>query len=283
MGRLSFGVKAAQGHATYEEMLRVWKDADRNDAFDHSWTYDHLAPVQKDLDGACLDGWMLLMAMATETQRIRMGVMVTGNTYRHPGVLAKMATTVDVVSGGRLDFGVGAGWNEYEHHSMGIPLYAPGERLRRFEEACEIWKRLFTQHLTDFDGQHYQLQEARHEPKPIQKPHPPFIIGGNGEKMTLRIAAKYADIWSFNGGDIDTFKHKVNVLHQHCADIGRDPSEIRLSMQSRVDYDNLQASIDQLNEFTAAGISHIILYLQAPFPADIVDRLAEEVVQQVAT
>lgn len=281
MSSLSFGIKTAQGHAEYDEMLRVWKQTDQDETFDHLWLYDHLAPVQIDLDGACLDGWTLLANMAAVTSRVRMGLMVTGNTYRHPAVLAKIATTVDVVSNGRLDFGVGAGWNEYEHHSTGIPLDPPGPRLRRFEEACEIWKRLFTQHLTDFDGRYYQLKEARNEPKPVQKPHPPFIIGGNGEKITLRIVAKYADIWNFNGSEIDVFKHKLGVLHQHCADIGRDPADIRTSIQSRVNYDDLQATVDHVQEFVDAGVTHVVFYLQAPWPDDIVSRLSNEVVPKI--
>jgi alkanesulfonate monooxygenase SsuD/methylene tetrahydromethanopterin reductase-like flavin-dependent oxidoreductase (luciferase family) len=132
-------------------------------------------------------------------------------------VLANTAATLDVISGGRLDLGIGAGWNQYEHDSMGIPLYPPGERIRRLGEACEIARRLFTQHLTDFDGHYYQLKQARLEPKPVQKPYPPFVIGGGGEKLTLRVAARYADIWNFSGSDPEAFRHKVDVLHEHCA------------------------------------------------------------------
>jgi F420-dependent oxidoreductase-like protein len=281
MARLSFGVKTAQQHSTYPAMLDVWKEADTTPIFEHAWLFDHFAPIQGDLDGPCVDGWTLLAALAAETERIRLGLMVTGNTYRHPAVLAKIATTVDVVSDGRLDFGVGAGWNEYEHHSMGIPLYPPGQRLRRFEEACEIWKRLFTQHLTDFDGRYYQLKEARNEPKPVQQPHPPFVIGGSGEQITLRVVAKYADVWNFNGRDVDTFNHKLNVLRQHCADVGRDIDEIQLSIQSAVDYDNLDNTIHQVQSFVDAGVTHIILNLRPPYPDGIVTRLAEEVVPKI--
>jgi F420-dependent oxidoreductase-like protein len=278
MANLSFGVKAAQGHAEYPDMLRIWKETDRNEAFEHCWLFDHLAPVQIDLDGACLDGWSLLAAMATETERVRIGLMVAGATYRHPAIMAKVATTVDIISDGRLDFGVGAGWNVYEHESTGIPLYSPGERLRRFEESCEIWRRLFTEPLVNFDGRYFQLKDARHEPKPVQKPHPPFIIGGNGEKMTLRIAAKYADIWSFNGADLEIFEHKRNVLRRHCEAIGRDESEIEKSIQLRINYDDLAPTVEQIKAFAGAGVTHFILYLQAPFQDGIVERLANEVV-----
>jgi F420-dependent oxidoreductase-like protein len=281
MAQLHFGVKTAQHHASYPAMLKVWQEADEIPTFEHAWLFDHFAPIQGDLDGPCLDGWTLLSALAAQTQRIRVGLMVTGNTYRHPAVLAKIATTVDVVSNGRLDFGVGAGWNEYEHSSMGIPLYPPGQRLRRFEEACEIWKRLFTQHLTDFDGRYYQLKEARNEPKPVQQPYPPFVIGGSGEQITLRVVAKYADVWNFNGRDVEMFNHKFNVLREHCSAVGRDPNEIELSIQARVDYDNLQNTVNQVQEFVDAGVTHIILNLSPPYPDGIVTRLAEEVVPNV--
>ena len=197
MTRLRWGIKTAQQHTTYDAMLTVWQEADRTPAFEHAWLFDHFAPIQGDLDGPCFEGWTLLAALAAQTSRLRLGLMVAGNTYRHPAVHAHMAATVDVISNGRLDFGVGAGWNEYEHQSMGIPLYAPGERIRRLGEACEITRRLFTQHLTDFDGRYYQLKQARCEPKPVQKPYPPFVIGGGGEQLTLRVVARYADVWNF--------------------------------------------------------------------------------------
>src|SRR5436305_3151767 len=231
MAKLSFGVKTAPQHVTYEAMLPVWQEADAIPAFEHAWLFDHFAPIHSDVNGPCLEGWTTLAAYAALTKRLRVGLMVTGNTYRHPAVLAHMAATVDVISNGRLDFGIGAGWNEYEHTSMGIPLYTPGERIRRFGEACEIIKRLFTQHLTDFDGRYYQLKEARCEPKPIQKPYPPFVIGGGGEQLTLRIVAQYADVWNFAGGPVENFTHKIGVLRGHCAAVGRDPGEIKLSVQ----------------------------------------------------
>lgn len=281
MPKLRWGVKTAPQHTTYEAMLEVWKEADATPVFEHAWLFDHFAPIFSDVDGPCLEGWTLLAAYAAQTTRIRVGLMVTGNTYRHPAVLAKIAATVDVISNGRLDLGIGAGWNEYEHTSMGIPLYAPGERIRRFGEACEIIKRLFTQHLTDFDGRYYQLKEARCEPKPVQKPYPPFVIGGGGEQLTLRIVARYADVWNFAGGSVETFKHKIEVLHQHCAAVGRDPAEIELSVQVGVNYDNLQETIDTVQGFVDAGATHLILNLRAPYPSGIVTRLAEEVVPRV--
>src|SRR6266567_3176148 len=142
---LSFGVKTAPQHTTYKDMLRVWQEADEIPAIEHAWLFDHFIPIFGDINGPCLEGWTLLSAYAALTKRVRLGLMVTGNTYRHPAVLAKMAATVDIISHGRLDFGIGAGWNEQEHQMYGIPLYAPGERIRRLGEACEVIKRLWTE------------------------------------------------------------------------------------------------------------------------------------------
>src|SRR5215210_6571580 len=259
MTRLRWGVKTAPQHTTYDALLQVWQEADRTPAFEHAWLFDHFNPIQGDLDGPCLEGWTLLAAYAARTTRLRVGLMVTGNTYRHPAVLANMAATVDVISNGRLDLGIGAGWNEYEHTSMGIPLYPPGQRIRRLGEACEIIKRLFTQHLTDFDGRYYQLKQARCEPKPIQKPYPPFVIGGGGERLTLRVAAQYADIWNFGGGSsIEIFAHKVKVLHDHCAAVGRDPAEIELSVQVAVNYTNLDETVAIVQDYVNSGATHLI-------------------------
>src|ERR687886_516504 len=143
-----FDIKTSPQFVSYEDMLRVWQEADDLPAISGAWLFDHFMPLGPDQTGPIFEGWTLLAALAAQTKRLRIGLMVTGNTYRHPAVLAHIAATLDVISGGRLDFGIGAGWNEYEHRSMGIPLYAPGERIRRLGEACEIVKQLFTQHLT---------------------------------------------------------------------------------------------------------------------------------------
>src|SRR5215217_399250 len=276
MTKLRWGVKTAPQHTTYDAMLEVWQDADKERTFEHAWLFDHFNPIQGELDGPCFEGWTLLAALAAQTSRLRLGLMVAGNTYRNPAVHAHMAATVDVISNGRLEFGVGAGWNEYEHQSMGIPLYAPGERIRRLGEACEITRRLWTQQLTDFDGRYYQLAQARCEPKPVQKPYPPFVIGGSGEQLTLRVVARHADVWNFGGGDPEQFKHKVRVLHDHCSAVGRDPSEIALSIQTTVFPNDLQKTIDAVQGLVDVGATHLILNLRPPIPAGIVARVAEE-------
>ena len=176
-----------------------------------------------------MEGWITLTALAQATTRLRMGTLVTGIHYRHPAVLANMATTLDIVSGGRLELGIGAGWNEEESGAYGIELGTPRQRSDRFEEACEVIVGLLTQETTTFKGQYYQLTDARNEPKAVQRPHPPICIGGSGEKRTLRTAARFAQHWNFLGGTPEEFARKRDILHQHCEDLGRDPKEILLS------------------------------------------------------
>jgi F420-dependent oxidoreductase-like protein len=278
---LTFGIKTAPQHTSYEDMLTVWQEAEDIPVIEHAWLFDHFAPIQGDVAGPCLEGWTVLAAFAAVTKRLRLGLMVTGNTYRQPAVLAKIAATVDVISQGRLDFGIGAGWNEYEHRSMGIPLYKPGERIRRLDEACEVIKRLFAEPTVDFDGRYYQLKEARSEPKPVQKPHPPFVIGGSGEQLTLRVVAKHADVWNYSGDSVDEFRHKVDVLRGHCAAIGRDPDEIALSYQHRVRVDDLAASVDVLRGYVEAGATHLVINLPPPHTEGMATRVAEEIIAKV--
>ena len=275
---LRFGIKTAQQFTTYEDILRVWQEADSVASIEHAWAFDHFIPLGSDITGPQLEGWTLLGALAARTERLRVGLMVTGNIYRHPAVLAKMGATVDVISHGRLDFGIGAGWNEIECNMYGIPLYAPGERIRRLGEACEVVKRLWTETVANFDGKYYQLKDARCEPKPVQKPYPPYVIGGGGEQLTLRVVAQYANIWNFVGGGIESFRHKSEVLDSHCAAIERDPNTIERSIQMLINYHNPAATLNEIKPYIEAGATHIILNLRAPYPENIVHRLAEEIV-----
>jgi F420-dependent oxidoreductase-like protein len=276
--RLRFGIKTAQQFTTYEDILRVWTEADGIPSIEHAWAFDHFIPLGPDPTGPQLEGWTLLGALAARTERVRLGLMVTGNIYRHPAVLANIATTVDIISRGRLDFGIGAGWNELECSMYGIELYSTGERIRRLGEACEVIKLLWTQTVANFDGKYYHLEDARCEPKPVQKPYPPFVIGGGGEQLTLRIVAQYASVWNFAGGDVETFRHKSEVLDGHCAAIGRDPRAIERSIQWPINYNNMGEVRDDIRPYIEAGASHIILNLRAPYPEKIVHTLAEEIV-----
>ena len=276
--KLRFGIKTAQQFTTYEDILRVWTEADSIPGIEHAWAFDHFIPLGPDPTGPQLEGWTLLGALAARTQRVRLGLMVTGNIYRHPAVLANMATTVDIISQGRLDFGLGAGWNELECSMYGIELYSTGERIRRLGEACEVIKLLWTQTVANFDGKYYHLMDARCEPKPVQKPYPPFVIGGGGEQLTLRIVAQYASVWNFAGGDVETFRHKNEVLDGHCAAIGRDSRTIERSIQWPINYNNMGEVRDDIRPYIEAGANHIILNLRAPYPERIVHTLAEEIV-----
>src|SRR5579863_7944452 len=276
--RLSFGIKTAPQHTTYDEILRVWREADEQPLLEHAWLFDHFMPIVGDPAGPCLEGWSLITALAALTRRLRVGLMVTGNTYRHPAVLANIGATVDIISHGRLDFGIGAGWNELESNMYGIPLYTPGERIRRLGEACEVIKRLWTETVANFDGKYYQLKDARCEPKPVQKPYPPFVIGGSGEQLTLRVVAQYANVWNFVGGSVETLRHKLEVLAGHCAAIGRDPSTIELSIQNLVNQEKPTETRDQIRPYIEASATHIILNLRPPYPENIVHKVADEVI-----
>lgn len=278
--RLSFGIKTSpQNDAHYEDMLRVWEEADELPEIEHAWLFDHFMAIAGDPSGPCLEGWTLLAAMAARTRRMRIGLMVTGNTYRHPAVLAKIGATTDIISNGRLDFGIGAGWNEIEHNAYGIPLYKPGQRIRRLAEACEAIRLLWTEKAPSFNGKYYQLQEAFCEPKPIQKPYPPFVLGGGGEQLTLRVVAQYADIWNHTGGDVEVFKHKMAVLDEHCAAIGRDPSTIQRSVQLRFTPGDWETARKQARNYIDAGATHIILILLPPYTKNIAHNIVKEVIE----
>src|SRR5215475_2008357 len=226
---MRFAFKTAPQHTNWNAMLEVWRAADDIEIFESGWTFDHFYPIHSDSNGPCLEGWTTLTALAQATKRLRLGTLVTGIHYRHPAVLANMAATLDVVSGGRLELGIGAGWNEEESGAYGIELGSMRERFDRFEEACEVLTSLLSQETTDFDGKYYQLTGARCEPKGPQRPHPPICIGGSGERRTLRTTARYAQRWNFVGGPPEDFARKRDVLFAHCRDLGRDPAEITLS------------------------------------------------------
>ncbi len=253
---MRFGLKLSQA-ATIDEYRTVWRIADEA-GFDHFWNMDHFASLGGDPTLDIFDAWTLLAAAAESTTRVRIGCMVTGNTYRHPGVLAKMAATVDHVSGGRLEFGLGAAWAENEHTMLGLPFGTVGERMDRFEEALHVVKNLWTQPTTTFEGTHYQLEDAIAEPKPVQKPHPPIWIGGSGRKRTLRLVAEHADVWNWPGADTDEFAELSGVLDRHCQDVGRDPTEVRKSVQLRPGPD-VSLIVPVIEEFAELGVTEFIL------------------------
>ncbi len=257
-------------------MLAVWKEADDIEVFESGWTFDHFYPIFSDSTGPCLEGWVTLTALAQATTRLRLGNLVSGIHYRHPAVLANMAATLDVVSDGRLELGIGAGWNEEESGAYGMELGTPGQRSDRFEEACEVIVGLLSQETTDFSGSYYQLTQARCEPKGPQRPHPPLCIGGSGERRTLRTAARFAQHWNYVGGSPEEFVHKREVLYEHCGDIGRDPAEITLSSHVRLPPGgDVKAAAETAAALGAVGVDLAIIQLPVPFDPSVLTPLAD--------
>ncbi|MET7898699.1 LLM class F420-dependent oxidoreductase [Streptomyces mirabilis] len=271
---MRFAFKTSPQGTTWDAMLQVWRAADDIEMFESGWTSDHFYPTHS-ADPALprLEGWITLTALAQATSRLRMGTLVTGIHYRHPAVPANMAATLDIVSGGRLELGIGTGWNQEESSAYGIELGTPKERSDRFEEACEVITGLLSRESTTFKGSYYELTGARCNPKPVQRPHPPLCIGGSGEKRTLRTAARFAQHWNFDSGTVGQFIRARDVLHQHCADIRWDPAEILLSGQVRFSGDPA-ATAATAAELGEAGAELAIVYLPPPCTAAVLEPLA---------
>lgn len=272
MAEMRYGLKVSQ-NATIDQLRTVWRVADEA-GFDHCWCMDHFATLGPRDDGPIFEAWTLLAGMAAATSRTRIGCMVTGNTYRHPAVLAKAAVTVDHLSGGRLEFGLGAGWAENEHTMLGLPFGATRDRADWLEEACELIRSLWTQQRTSFDGKHYKLTGAIAEPKPVQQPHPPIWIGGSGRQRTLRITARYADVWNASGGTPEQVAEASAVLDQRCAEIGRDPAQIRRSVQLRVAEAD-DGLLELAQSYRTVGVTEVVLILHSQNPAGLAEQIAD--------
>ena len=283
--KLHFGIKTTQ-YFPYEVIRRVWLEADTIPAIEHAWLFDHPMPIMRsDPSGPCPDGWTLLTALAAQTKRLRLGLMVASNANQTPPQLAKRAATVDIISNGRLEFGIGAGGSvEREHTAYGTPLFPAAESIRRLGEACQIIRRMWTEPVVDFEGRYYQFKEIYCEPKPVQKPMPPFVIGGVGEQLTLRVVAQYADVWNYPRyplGTVEEFQHKNQILDKYCAEIGRDPDSLVRSVQFIIDPKENPATTRQVvQSFVAAGATHIVL---GPRSMDegIAHWLAEEIIEPI--
>jgi F420-dependent oxidoreductase-like protein len=221
---MKFAIFTGMTGTTWDEVLALWRHGDQT-GWDAACVTDHFMPNTADRVGDTLECWTALAALAGLTTRLRVGTIVSGNTYRHPALLAKMAANVDIISGGRLICGMGAGWQENEHQAYGLPFYTVAERLQRLDEACQVLNMLWTQERSTFKGKYYQLDDAPLMPKPVQKPRPELMIGGGGEKVTLKIVARWADHWNVWGGP-DTLAKKGRILDGYCAAIGRDPKTI---------------------------------------------------------
>jgi alkanesulfonate monooxygenase SsuD/methylene tetrahydromethanopterin reductase-like flavin-dependent oxidoreductase (luciferase family) len=270
--RPSFGIVTAPQQVHYADVLRVWREADAVPEIDHAWLFDHLLPIGGPLDGPILEGWTLLSALAAQTERLRLGLLVTSNRIRPPALLAKIATTVDHVSGGRLEFGIGAGsrpsipWARREYEAHGLPYQDFGDSVGALDEACTVIRRLWTEDEPfDFAGTHVQLTGAFGNPKPLQRPHPPILIGGRAS-ATLRVVARHADRWNIPGGDLDDALGRSALLDRYCAEIGRDPATITRSIHLPVSYDEPDVTRKAIAETLGAGFTHVTLGLPAPWP-----------------
>jgi F420-dependent oxidoreductase-like protein len=275
---LRFGIKVAQMDGAYAEMRGAWLEADRL-GFDTGWGHDHLLN-QNDIARPEDEGWTVLTALLVQSRRIRGGLMVTANTFRHPAVLAKIATTVDIVSGGRLEVGLGAGWFEEEHRQYGLSLPPIGERMRRLEESCQILEALWKEPRATVEGKYYQIREAYHEPKPVQRPHPPLVIGTSGERVGLRIAARHAQTWNMARATPAEFCKKSALLDQYCREIGRDPAEIERSIQFLPDAMRGDVAATA-RDFIGAGATHLIFSVPVPYSAAAVRWVWDEIVARI--
>jgi F420-dependent oxidoreductase-like protein len=225
--------------------------------FESLWVYDHFHTVPTPTQEATYEAWTLMASLAAVTSTVRLGQMCTCNTYRPPSYLAKVAASIDVISGGRLEMGIGAGWYEHEHDGYGYPFLEPGPRIRMLEEGLEIMKAMWTEDVVDYDGRHYRLQGAICQPKPLQSPHIPLWVAGGGEQLTLRVAARHAQYTNF-GVKPEWFSHKSDVLAGHCRDVGRDFDEITRSANFNIVCADTEADVaDRIGMVKARFVEHV--------------------------
>ncbi len=315
MTKMRFGIQTSLNNVEWREIADMWRFLDRETQFHSVWTFDHFVPpgVGQDQAANCFEGWAGLAALASMTERVRIGCLVTGVTYRHPSVLAKMAATVDHISNGRLSFGIGAAWHEPEHRMYGIDFPPVKERQDRLEEAVHLTKLLFeAEGRVNFEGKYYQLRDAVFVPRCVQKPHPPIMVGGGGEKRTLRTLAKYGDVMNVFGTP-DAVRGKIAALEAHCRAVGRDPAEIQRTISAIMIVSDNQGMVDRVagavgagmglkadeakkqlpigppahvrevvERYAEAGVSGIIMQTQGPWKREVYQRINDEVVAPFA-
>ncbi len=302
-----FGIQTGQQSSPWADILDLWQKADAW-GYDSLWGFDHFYPIFVDPEGPCLEGWTMLGALAQATRRARVGLLVSGNTYRHPCVTAKMAATLDHVSGGRLNLGIGSGWFEREHHDFGIDFMTIPRRLEALDEACRIILGMLTQERTTVHGKHYTVTDALGLPKPLHQPHPPIMIGGTGEKVLLRIVARYADMWNA-GLSAERMAALGDVIRRHADAADRDADKIEKTVMIPLCYRaapereafmcQLMANMRQTTpeaaraqvmiggkdecletvaRYRRAGVTHFIFMTFAPYFVDEIQAFAEEVI-----
>ncbi len=286
-----FGIQTAPQNVTFEELRDCWQTADRA-GFDIAYVFDHFIPIFSDEDGPCMECFTTLTALACATEKIRVSTLVVGNSYRHPAVLANICATLDVISGGRFELGIGAGWWEREYRAYGMEFPPIGRRIRMMEEAVRVIRLLGTENAPSFKGRYYTLDDARMEPKPVQKPCFPIFIGGRGEQLTLRAVARVGDGWNIIGTNLEEFERKLGVLLEHCEREGRDPAEIRKSVAMRFSgmrplppgtpaggaiTGSIDEMAEQVSRLVDAGADEITLSMRAPYDLDGLARFGQEV------
>ena len=304
--RILFGIQTGQQDVTYAQVKEIWKEAETL-GFDSAWNFDHLAPIRGDFEGPCLEGWTMLGGLAEETERLRIGTLVTANTFRNPALLAKMATTVDEISNGRLYLGIGAAWFEKEHVAYGIPFGTAKERADRLDEALQVIKKLWGPPPRTFQGKYYSIENAPWNPAGVQKPHPPIVVGGKGKKWIMPLVARYADAWNVPIGVSPAgIRSRREIIRKECERVGRTPCDIevqaflvlfsvsdiplsgpitrfgaRLLEDKRVAQAVLAGTPNDIAEriqmYVDAGATHIIVNIQPPYDKEMLRRFATEV------
>ncbi len=273
----AFAIKTPPQHAEWSDLLAIWRAADGLEVFESAWNFDHFYPLTPPADGGCLEGATTLAALAQATDRIRVGTMVHGMHYRHPAVTANMAASLDIISDGRFELGLGAGWFEPESKAYGIPLGTMTERMDRFDEGVEVIVGLLSAESTTFAGEYYQLTAARCEPKGPQQPTPPIVIGGKGRKRTLRTVARWADQWdALAPASTEEWLELNDVLIGHCDAVGRDAKEIRRSVHVFwAEEDDPHEITDRAMTFGDAGVDVVVFSMRPPYDVARVQPLAD--------
>jgi F420-dependent oxidoreductase-like protein len=268
----NFTFPGVSDNRLFETIAGIATTAEHN-GFDSVWVMDHLYQigVVGPKEDPMLEAYTLLAALAARTERVALGTMVTGVTYRNPALLAKIVTTLDVISSGRAILGIGAAWNEDEHAGYGYDFPTAGERLDRLEEALQICRAMFTERAPTFEGRHYRIRSVLNNPKPVRG-RIPVLIGGSGEKRTLRLVAQYGDACNVFG-DPATVRHKLDVLEGHCADVGRDPAEITKTVLVTVR--DPTAAADLVAAYTAVGVNGVVVNMPDVADLDKVARAGE--------
>jgi F420-dependent oxidoreductase-like protein len=253
---MRFGLDLAQHQLTWDELVHRARFAERL-GFDGVWVFDHFSPLYGDPTGPCLEGWTLLAGLAAATSRLRLGTLVTGVTYRSPALLAAQAVTVDHISSGRLELGMGAAWSEQEHRRLGLKFPSLAERTDRLEEAVQIMRFLMTMDNVTYLGRHYRLNRATYHPRPLQTPTPPIWIGGSGERYTLPLVARTADVWH-GFGSVEALARKSKLIDEHAERAGRDPAAIARAASVSISDSKLDVE-ERIEGLQRAGFGYLVI------------------------